>query len=393
MPFAVYDAWKVLTIAVAQFGGTVPGTDFLNLYAGSRLLLTDPSDTYHLDVQERLQRSLTARDSPLVPFYLPPYAAVLVAWPGWLAYPVAYLVWLAIGIGCVVLAAYWLAPRWTRWYPLVWLGISMLYLPALLGLAQGQTAALALLCTTAFSVGMLRRPHADALLGFGLVGLALKPQFLPVFACAAALARRWRALFGTAIVLALLGAVGLLRLGAEGRAAYSALSRQKVVETLTADPTFLVGPTLLHASHWFLGVTAAADVIAVLLALLAVAVAAFMWRDGPRADDALLLQLAVLPVVSVVVAPYALVYELTGWLVAFWLLWRYTENRSAARAGLLWFTSGVWLTGNVGVALPLAGGADAAAIVGLGIVGYIGWLYRASDARASSALSLATRAA
>jgi hypothetical protein len=392
--FAVYDAWKVVTIAAGQFAGSIAGTDFLNLYAGARLLLIEPADTYHLDVQQSLQRSLTGRESPLVPFYLPPYAAVLVAWLGWFAYPVAYLVWLVVGIGCLTLAAYWLAPRWTRWYPLVWLALSMLYLPGLLGLAQGQTAPLALLSTTAFALGILRKPHADGLLGLGLLGLALKPQFVPVFACAAIIARRWRALAIAAVAIGVLSAVGVLRLGADGRAAYSLVSSQKLVETLTADPTFLIGPTLLHASHWFLGVSAGADLIAAVLALFALAVAGFMWRTGPRSDDALLLQLAVLPIVSIVVAPYALIYELTTWLVTFWLLWRYTETRSGARAGLVWFTSGVWVLGDLGVAVPRAGGADVAAIVGLAVVGYVGWLYRDHPRCESSGVpALLTRAA
>jgi hypothetical protein len=36
----------------------------------------------------------------------------------------------------------------------------------------------------------------------------------------------------------------------------------------------------------------------------------------------------------------------------------------------------VWLAGDVGVALPLAGGADVAALLGMAVVGFIGGLYR-----------------
>src|SRR5438105_2492004 len=111
---AAYDAWKVVTIVADQLDGRAPGTDFLNLYAGAALLLSDPGTTYNLPVQEALQRSLTGWDSPLVPFYLPPYAALLISWLGWLAYPVAYLTWLLIDVCCVACAAYLLAPRWTR---------------------------------------------------------------------------------------------------------------------------------------------------------------------------------------------------------------------------------------------------------------------------------------
>lgn len=373
---AGYDAWKMMTIAIDQLHGPAEGTDFLNLYAGARLLLTDPERTYQLEVQQTLQRSLTGRDSFLVPFYLPPYAALSLSWLGLFAYSVAYLVWLGIGILCILLAAYWMAPRWTRWYPLVWFGLGMLFLPSLLGLAQGQSAALMLLSTTSYFTGMLRRPYAAARLTLGLLGLLLKPQFAPVFVCGLILGRRWKALTGASVVLCVLAVVGLTRLGPDGRAVYSITSSQKLVEIVGADPTFLLGPTLLHAGHWFIGVNTAAHVVSAFLAIGTLAIAVYVWRQGPVCDDALLLQLSVLPIVSVVLAPYALVYELTGWIASFWLLWRYTEGRRAARAGLLWLTATVWVAGDVGVALPLAGGADAAALLGVCLVAFIGWLYR-----------------
>jgi hypothetical protein len=373
---AAYDAWKVVSIVVTQFGGSAEGTDFLNLYAGPRLLLLAPHQTYDPDAQLALQRSLTGRDNALVPFYLPPYAALLVSWLALPAYPLAYLVWLVLGVACIVLAASWLAPRWTRWSALVWFGISLLFLPCTLGLGQGQTAALMLACTTAFATGMLGRRHASARLVLGVLGLALKPQFAPLFVCVLICARRWRALAAAAALIGGFSAVALLRVGADGRAAYTRASSDKLMETISADPTFLLGPTLLHASHWFLGVNGVAHVLAALVVLITLVVFAAVWRRGPAADDAILLQLALLPVVSVIVAPYALVFELTTWLVSFWLLWRYTAVRTAGRAGLLWLAAGVWVAGDIGAALPLAGGADVAALLGVCVVAFIGWLYR-----------------
>jgi Glycosyltransferase family 87 len=311
-----------------------------------------------------------------VPFYLPPYAALLVAWLGWLSYPIAYVVWLVIGVCFVMLAIGWMAPSWTRASGLAWFGLAMLFLPCLLGLGQGQTSALTLACTAAFAQGMLDRRQASTRLALSVAGLALKPQFAPVFVCALVVGRRWRALTGAAILVAALSAVALVRLGPDGIAAYSLVSRQKLHETLSAEPAFLIGPTLLHASHWFLGVNNLAHGVAGMLVLATLLVFVAVWRRGPATDDALLLQLALLPVVSVIAAPYALVYELTSWIVSFWLLWRYTGTRPSARAGLLWLTAAVWVAGNVGVALPLAGGADVAALLGLCLVAFIGWLYR-----------------
>ena len=383
---AAYDVWLVASIVVGQFRGTADGTDFLNLYAGGRLFLGDPARTYDFDAQLALQRSLTARESQLVPFYLPPYAALLVGWVGWLAYPIAYLAWLVVGIGCFVVASAWLAPVWTRWYALVWSGIAMLFLPALLGLAQGQTSALMLVCTAAFVRGVLGR--GTGRVGLGLIGLALKPQFAPLFVCALLAGRCWRGLVIAAVLVGVLTSVALIRLGSVGSAAYGLASRQKLVETFTADPLFLLGPTLLHASHWYLGVNAAAHTVAACVVLAVLLACVYVWRRGPARDDVVLVQLALLPVAAIIVAPYALVYELTIWLVSFWLLWRYTLDRPGARAALLWLTAAIWVAGDVGVGLPRAGGADAAALLGVCAVGFMAWLYRAHVAHGSATLRL-----
>src|SRR5438093_12156848 len=68
--------WATIT---AQLRGPAQGTDFLNLYAGAHLVLRDPSRLYDLDAQLAVQRSLTGLQSPIVPFFLPPYAALLVS--------------------------------------------------------------------------------------------------------------------------------------------------------------------------------------------------------------------------------------------------------------------------------------------------------------------------
>jgi hypothetical protein len=146
-------------------------------------------------------------------------------------------------------------------------------------------------------------------------------------------------------------------------------------EAFGSDPTFLLGPTLVHASHWFLGVTAPGQVVAAGLVLAMLAAFISVWRTGPANDEARLLQLAILPIAAVLAAPYALIYELTLWLAAFWLLWRYTELRPLARSGLLWLTAGVWVAADFGVGYPLSGGADFAALFGLGLIAFIAWLF------------------
>jgi len=72
-----------------------------------------------------------------------------------------------------------------------------------------------------------------------------------------------------------------------------------------------------------------------------------------------------------------LIYELTAWLGAFWLLLRYTHHRPRAQRALLWLASAVLIAANLGVAEPHTFGADAAALLGLCGVWFIAWLFHA----------------
>jgi hypothetical protein len=172
--------------------------------------------------------------------------------------------------------------------------------------------------------------------------------------------------------------VATARLGQTGAAQFGSVAQDKLIEALTADPVFLIGPTLLHASRWFLGVNATAYAVAAVLVGASLGAVLFVWRHGPADDERLVLQLAIIPIVAVIAAPYALIYELAPWMVSFWLLWRYTESRTSARAMLLWLVAGTWISANIGVAEPRAGGADLAAAFGLGLVAFIVWQFHTS---------------
>jgi hypothetical protein len=389
---AAYDLWKVASIAIAQLSGPATPTDFLNLYAGAALMLRQPWATFQLDAQLLLQRSLTGHEGQLVPFYLPPYAALALAWLAWLPYGVAYFVWLAAGLSCVLVAAYLLAPHWTRWYPLVWLGLAMLFLPTVLGLGQGQTSALMLLCFAVLARAFLERSTLSGWgsgswgAALGIAGWLLKPQLAPLLLLALARARRWRVLAIGAAAVGVLGALGIWRLGPAATVDYLSLSRDKTQDALAGDPVLLIGPTLLHASHMLLGVNTLALGVASVLVAAAVGSCIYVWWSGPARDDAILLQLAILPVAAVVAAPYALIYELTAWLGAFWLLLRYAHHRPRAQRALLWLVSAVLIAANLGVAEPHTFGADAAALLGLCCVWFITWLFHAHVVDPSSAM-------
>jgi hypothetical protein len=356
---ALADVASLLGIVSAQLRGAAHGTDFLNLYASAYLVLHDPSRVYDLEAQLAVQRGLTGWQSPIVPFFLPPYAALPFVLLALLPYGAAYALWLLLNGACLAGSALLLAPRWGgRWSPLVWLGLALVFLPAFLGLVQGQTSALMLLAFACL-VRLWGSSRSWALAACTLVWL-IKPQLALPLLVALLLARRFDVLPRLAGLLAVLSAAALVVLTPSGFALYVRVALGKFGETMAADPSFLPGATLLAAAHWFFGLNWPAHVLGFVLVGAAWLAFALIWRT-----DSTGARLAAIPVLAIAGAPYALVHELTTWLAAFWLLWGMTHDRPAARAALLWLTVAVWIAGDVGVIAPLHGGAAIAALLGL----------------------------
>jgi hypothetical protein len=95
---------------------------------------------------------------------------------------------------------------------------------------------------------------------------------------------------------------------------------------------------------------------------------AWAWRGGLLFDERRLLQVALLPLVAVLAAPYALVHELSCWPVTLCLLERYTRQRPLPRALVLLLGTCIWLTADLAVVDPNPSrGADLAALLGLGL--------------------------
>lgn len=376
MPLAFTDLLRWAQLVLAQMTGPAPGSDFLNLYTGAALMLRDPASTYSLDAQRGVQSAIAASDVPLVPFYLPPYAALLIAPLGWLPYWLAYLVWLAINVGCVWAAAVLLAPANSRprLYGLAWGVSAVLVLPVLLALALGQTSAV-MLFGFALAIRALGDEQPGAARG-ALGGLTwlLKPQFAPWPLAALLIRRRFKALGLMAGLAMMLGVLAVWRMGTDGLKTYVALSGSKTREALTADPAYLPGPTLLHVAQSLIGPGGGANLLALALVAVAFALVVRTWRRGLATDpQARAVQLASLPIAAVICAPYALVHELTLWLASFWLLFPVASGCPRLRAGLWGLSALIWLAGDIGVVLPTAHGGDAAALLGLVALAGLAW--------------------
>jgi hypothetical protein len=144
-----------------------------------------------------------------------------VAWAAFplsgLPFPIAYWTWSALLVA-VLLLTWWLASPGAGPVRLVHLAAAVGWLPVIYGLQLGQPGLLvALGVATCCVLLRLDRPLPA---GLALGVLALKPQLAFLVPPALLLSGRFRAFWGSVIVLALLGAASAVALGPGGIAAY-----------------------------------------------------------------------------------------------------------------------------------------------------------------------------
>lgn len=123
--------------------------DFLAFYtAGQIVACGEGEQLYDFETQARLQKELVGRPYPL-PFYHPPFEALLFVPLAWLPYPAAYVAWAAANLAILWLLALWLAPYF-RPLPPPWRFALLLCAAVPIGLTmlQGQDVLLLLLLVT-----------------------------------------------------------------------------------------------------------------------------------------------------------------------------------------------------------------------------------------------------
>jgi hypothetical protein len=178
-------AWA---IAFATWSTSPASFDFVALYSSARLVatghaaeVTDRQAIAAMEHEIRPERTLFLNNPN------PPVVSLLLAPLGFLPFDVAYAVMLTLLVAALAAAAMLLralAPpeQRRRLFP-----FALLAPPALIALVQGQTTPLILLAVA----GALRAPPRWSGLLLGLI--AMRPQFLPLFAVVALLdrERRW----------------------------------------------------------------------------------------------------------------------------------------------------------------------------------------------------------
>jgi hypothetical protein len=301
----------IMYVSLHSIGFSLKGLDFLFLYTPARLFLEGHgSQLYNYPFFAHAEATIadpTRIAHGGMPNVYPPYVAVILAPLAALPYVPAYFVWLALNALLFVLCLYCLETYagLSRRQAFAARLASLLFLPAVLALFQGQSTMWVLAAWVATVLSL--RAGRDGLAGVALAASLVKPQYVLPWLLVLVLYRRWRALAwfaGSAIVLV---AISLLAFGPGIVTAYA----ESVVQAAGYRNQFggfdnlanrglgaLFGTVLPSPAAG--PVTLAADVAA--LALLCVQ--ALRWRS-------LEVSLGLAAVTALLISPHVLIHDLT----------------------------------------------------------------------------------
>jgi len=182
-------------------------SDFLPTYAAAQLAIHRPADLYDLPVLHRVEARL-ARPARLtkgvLPFFYPPFFAVIVSPLALLPFGIAFWFWGILNVGSLLAVLAWSVRR----LPVVPLArvlvavAALASIPAFGEIVQGQISAFLALSAAGGVIALGRR--RDLLAGILLAGLTVKITYVLPIVLALVVARRWRAcaaLAGTWLLL------------------------------------------------------------------------------------------------------------------------------------------------------------------------------------------------
>ncbi len=326
-------AWLVsMTMGpgMTDLAGNVAGADFAAFYTGGRFLLDGRMDElYDFGAQKAFQDSLVypVQTDEMHPYINPPFVTVLYAAFAWCSYGVGTLLWYVGGFACLV-GAVWLLRREMPGSGGPTLGrvvlLSLCFFPTLAWLIYGQNATLTLFLFTLMFV-QLRRAH-DFAGGLAVGLLFYKPQLMIACGLMLLIRRRWRALAGAALGVALWIVLGLA-VCPEALVTYAKVSPQ-LFDFLRSEGTVLGGDVDFPrwGSHSFYGFfilltdglsRRMTNVLAAGMTIIGLAWVANVWRretwrPGSRSWD---LTIAATVAIGLLISPHLFVYDLTTLLL------------------------------------------------------------------------------
>lgn len=253
--------------------------DFISLYTGAVLAISDRPALYDLARQRQVQEPIDPpRGAWVLPFFYPPFFALLLAPLGALSFSQAFVLMTGLNIALLGLVLVLL----TRWLQLSrtqkrWLVIATFCNYGVHNaLLQGQTSFLALILLTLFISTMSAGQTGSSGWWSGL--LFFKPHLIAVPGLLLLMKKSWRGMGSLALVVVGLCLLSYAIVGLDGMLAYLSLSQR----AMAGEADFSINPERMHnlrALAYYFAAPAWRDYLWYALTLLAVAVVALQCRQ------------------------------------------------------------------------------------------------------------------
>ena len=201
--------------------------DFISLYTGAKLLRTDQASLYDLEKQRLVQEAIDpSRGSWVLPFFYPPFFAVVSLPLAWLSFSAAFVAMTAINLALlaaalnIVIRKLQLNRQQTNWLMLAtFCNYGVHY-----ALLEAQTSFIALFLLVLFVFTLQGAARGKPWIWSGL--LFFKPQLAATPFLVLLGGRKGREVGLVFVVIALLCLISFATVGFEGMRAYVDISRR-----------------------------------------------------------------------------------------------------------------------------------------------------------------------
>lgn len=284
--------------------------DFIAFYTGASLLFQNPTEMYNLLEQEKIQHHLipaAKTTNVFLPFFNPPFVALLTAPLALLPIIYAYTIWTVINIILLVIICF----LFYRNIPLsktnkILSIIGMLtFIPVLTSLLLGQLTFV--MTFILFIAWMLLRQGHEFRSGLILSLLLIKPHFFLVPFLAFLIQRRWNVVKGLTIGVVILSFISLSILGREGIQEYI----QLLINATSWNSGYGIDIKAQHSLQTLLLIIFQTDALTTIrfawtIAVIVVAsTTLFFWRKQYVFNSqAFALQFAMLILASLLISPH-----------------------------------------------------------------------------------------
>jgi glycosyl transferase family 87 len=252
--------------------------DFISLYTAAVLVAGDRPALYDLERQRQVQQPIDpSRGSWVLPFFYPPFFALLLAPLAALSFSAAFALMTLVNVALLALALAILMRKLElngtqkKWMVLAtFCNYGVHY-----ALLQAQTSFLALILLALFAAALIDNRYGRA--GWWSGMLLFKPPLLAVPGLLLLIKKSWRGISALGLVVVGLGLVSYFTVGSEGLRAYFAVSQR----AMAGEAALSIQPERMHNLRglaYFFAAPAWRDYLWYALSLAAIAVVVLQCR-------------------------------------------------------------------------------------------------------------------